>query len=84
MDMDNKGTNPGQEQKCLKAQGITLDTSHRVFIDTATLEKRGFVLVRFPLQVPVLVTCEQSHMYSEGSFWGSRLIQPGEWYCFVL
>lgn len=46
--MDNKGTNPGQEQKCLKAQGIILDTSHRAFIDTTTLEKQDFVLVRFP------------------------------------
>lgn len=80
--MDNKGTNPGQEQKCLKAQGIVLDTSHRAFIDATTLEKRDFILVRFPLQLPVLVTCEQSRMYSEGSFWSSRLSQPGEWYCY--
>lgn len=39
---------PGRQQKCLKAQGIILDTSHRAFIDTTTLEKRDFGLVRFP------------------------------------
>lgn len=49
------------------SQGIILDTSHRAFIDTVTLEKWDFVLVRFPSN-SLCWLYVSGHVRGEGSF----------------
>lgn len=68
---DNRGlpreTVCGQGTGMATTAGLFFHTGHRERLLTPALLKTGFLISQIPLNVPVLVTCKQSRMYSEVS-----------------